>query len=86
MDDLELYEEQKIFTVTDLSDMSKFLNDLTFRIIWYEYMPAAQLKTDALFTSVHRLLQLLYQRNARRRFAPDEHWIMKYVTDIVNVR
>ncbi|OQV16517.1 Ubiquitin-protein ligase E3B [Hypsibius exemplaris] len=76
MDDLELYEEQKIFTIADLSEMAKFLNELVFRIIWDELMPVGQLKMDPLFTTAHRLLQLLYQRNSRRRFAPDEHWIM----------
>lgn len=77
MDDLELYEEKKIFTITDLCEMSKFLNELIFRIIWEELMPAAQLKTNPLFMSAHRLLHILYERDSRRKFAPDEHWIVK---------
>lgn len=77
MDDIELYEEKKIFSVADLCDMSKFMNDLVFRIIWDELMPAAQLKTNPLFISAHRLLHILHERDARRKFTSDEHWIMR---------
>ncbi|XP_055328576.1 ubiquitin-protein ligase E3B-like isoform X2 [Paramacrobiotus metropolitanus] len=77
MDDLELYEEQKIFTINDLLEMSKFLNDLIFRIIWDGLMSSAQMRSDQLFTSAHHLMRILYERDSRRRFAPDDHWIMK---------
>ena len=78
MDDTELYEEQKVFSVKELSVIAKFVNDLVFRIIWDGIMTGEQMKADALFTSAHRLLQLLHQRDSRRKFVTDDQWIMKW--------
>ena len=33
-----------------------------------------------LFHSVHGWLMVLYERDCRRRFTPDEHWLRKSVT------
>ena len=35
VDDLELYEEQKPFTLEQLVSMSSFLNKLCFNLIWH---------------------------------------------------
>ena len=33
--------------------------------------------TDSLLSSVYTLLMLIYDRDSRRRFCPDNHWLIK---------
>ncbi|KAJ7309857.1 hypothetical protein JRQ81_007931 [Phrynocephalus forsythii] len=67
LDDIEVYEEQVSFKVEELVTISSFLNSFVFKMIWDEI----------LFHSVHGWLMVLYERDCRRRFAPDDHWLRK---------
>ncbi|XP_070571587.1 ubiquitin-protein ligase E3B-like [Ptychodera flava] len=77
LDDLELYEQQKPFRVADLVAMSKILNTFVFRMIWDHGIFDSKSKYSNLFNSCHNLLMLLYDRDCRRSFTPENHWLMK---------
>ncbi|XP_077995296.1 ubiquitin-protein ligase E3B-like [Glandiceps talaboti] len=76
LDDLELYEQQKPFRVEDLVFMTKFLNTFVFRMIW-DHCIDSKSKFSNLFNSCHNLLMLLYDRDCRRQFTTENHWLMK---------
>ncbi|XP_043819364.1 ubiquitin-protein ligase E3B isoform X2 [Dromiciops gliroides] len=77
LDDIEVYEEQISFKVEELITISSFLNTFTFKMIWDGLVDNAKPETLELFFSVHGWLMVLYERDCRRRFAPDDHWLRK---------
>lgn len=80
LDDSEFYEKQKPFTIDDLVELSTFLNNFVFKIIWNNLIPnMSSMKTDPLFRAAHTLLTDLYKRDSRRRFAPPDHWLIKEI-------
>ncbi|XP_067934700.1 ubiquitin-protein ligase E3B-like [Watersipora subatra] len=79
LDDVEVYEEQKPFSLSELVELSDLLNQLVFRIIWYDVIDYRKAESDPVFTSAHSLLQLLHERDSRRAFAPPDLWIIKDV-------
>nr|XP_006818077.1 PREDICTED: ubiquitin-protein ligase E3B-like [Saccoglossus kowalevskii] len=74
LDDLELYEQQRPFQVEDLVCMSKFLNAFIYRMIWDHNSKS---KHGGLLNSTHNLLMLLYDRDCRRSFTSENHWLIK---------
>nr|XP_020657546.1 ubiquitin-protein ligase E3B [Pogona vitticeps] len=77
LDDIEVYEEQISFKLEELVTISSFLNSFVFKMIWDGIVESAKGETLELFHSVHGWLMILYERDCRRRFAPDEHWLRK---------
>lgn len=85
IDDQEIYEKQKPFTLEELKNMSYFLNNFCFQMYWQE---SAQTHKEIL-DSTKQLLLLLYDRNDRRPFTPDMNWTIKEIksyTFLANVR
>lgn len=80
LDDKEVYEEQKPFQIQDLIQISAFLNNFIFRIIYVKHINIeATPEMKYLFNSMHALLILLYRRDSRREFAPKDHWLIKEI-------
>ncbi|XP_069070843.1 ubiquitin-protein ligase E3B isoform X2 [Pleurodeles waltl] len=79
LDDIEVYEEQISFKLEELVTISSFLNSFVFKMIWDGILENARKETQELFHSVHGWLMVLYERDCRRRFAPDDHWLRKDV-------
>lgn len=48
----------------------------TEKVVWYLIENAKGEKLE-LFHSVHGWLMVLYERDCRRRFTPDDHWLRK---------
>lgn len=77
LDDSELYEQQKPFSLEDLIAISAFLNTFVFRIITNHLVSCDLQNMDPILQSTHKLLTDLYKRDCRRRFAPQDHWLIK---------
>uniref|UniRef100_A0A670ZYI8 Ubiquitin-protein ligase E3B n=1 Tax=Pseudonaja textilis TaxID=8673 RepID=A0A670ZYI8_PSETE len=77
LDDIEVYEEQVSFKLEELVTISSFLNSFVFKMIWDGILENAKAETLELFHSVHSWLMVLYERDCRRRFAPEDHWLRK---------
>uniref|UniRef100_A0A6I8SCR5 Ubiquitin-protein ligase E3B n=1 Tax=Xenopus tropicalis TaxID=8364 RepID=A0A6I8SCR5_XENTR len=77
LDDIEVYEEQISFKLEELVTISSFLNSFVFKMIWDGLLENAKGETLELFHSVHGWLMVLYERDCRRRFAPEDHWLRK---------
>jgi ubiquitin-protein ligase E3 B len=77
LDDIEMYEQQVLFTLQDYTVLSHFLNNLLFKTVNDNIYEAKSVFNCPLFVSMHTLLLCLYRRDNRRRFAPDNHWIIK---------
>lgn len=79
LDDLELYEQQRPFTLEELVALSAFLNTFVFRLVWAGLIDLKSVGTNQLFCSCHTLLMLLYKRDCRRSYTPPDHWLIKDV-------
>lgn len=77
LDDIEVYEEQTSFKIEELITISSFLNTFVYKMIWDGILENAKGEKLELFHSVHGWLMVLYERDCRRRFSPDEHWLRK---------
>ncbi|XP_069788822.1 ubiquitin-protein ligase E3B isoform X2 [Narcine bancroftii] len=77
LDDIEVYEEQVSFKLEELVTISYFLNSFVFKMIWDGIQENANGEQLELFHSVHGWLMTLYERDSRRRFAPEDHWLRK---------
>lgn len=77
LDDLEMYEQQKPFTLDELVSISTFLNQLVFKLIWNNYIDVKLVNINPLLTSAHTLLMLLYKRDCRRSYTPSDQWLIK---------
>lgn len=71
LDDDELFEQQKQFSIAELLEISSFLNRLVFRLIMegVSHVP--------FFPHCHALLMLLHSRDCRRPFTESGHWLIK---------
>ena len=74
-DDVELFEQQKSFTIQDLLMMSQFINVFLVRAIWNGYIDAKSLSTRGPMLALHSLLMTLHKRDLRKTFAPDGFWL-----------
>lgn len=77
LDDSELYEQQRPFTLDDLVNISTFLNTFVFRIINNQLVSYKTQDMDPILRCTHKLLTDLYKRDCRRTFAPEGHWLIK---------
>jgi ubiquitin-protein ligase E3 B len=79
LDDLEMYEQQILFSSQDYVTLSSFLNNLLFKTVNDNMYEAKIVFNCPLFVSMHTLLLSLYRRDNRRAFAPENHWIIKEI-------
>lgn len=79
LDDMELYEQQKPFRLEDVVAMGSFLNQFVFKIIWQNLVDVKSINGSSFFSSVHTLLMVLYQRDCRRKYTSDDHWLIKEI-------
>lgn len=79
LDDMEMYEKQKPFSVADYAAMAYFLNNFIYKLIHNGLVDVRNVKNSPLFSSLHTLFMLLYTRNSRRRYVPNTHWLIKEV-------
>ncbi|XP_061907238.1 ubiquitin-protein ligase E3B [Entelurus aequoreus] len=77
LDDIEVYEEQTSFKIEELLTISSFLNTFVYKMIWDGILENAKGEKLELFHSVHGWLMVLYERDCRRKFTPDDHWLRK---------
>ncbi|XP_067295424.1 ubiquitin-protein ligase E3B [Pseudorasbora parva] len=77
LDDIEVYEEQISFKIEELVTISLFLNTFVYKMIWDGILENAKGEKLDLFHSVHGWLMVLYERDCRRRFTPEDHWLRK---------
>ncbi|XP_059843871.1 ubiquitin-protein ligase E3B isoform X2 [Hypanus sabinus] len=77
LDEIEVYDEQVSFKLEELVTISSFLNSFVFKMIWDGILENANGEQLELFHSVHGWLMTLYERDCRRRFAPEDHWLRK---------
>ncbi|CAG0904841.1 unnamed protein product, partial [Darwinula stevensoni] len=80
LDDKELYEDQKPISLSDLTSLSRFLNQFLFKSLWTELISSHGLSENHLFASLHKMLVLIYWRDSRRRFTTPNHWLLKDVS------
>ncbi|XP_012263808.1 ubiquitin-protein ligase E3B isoform X2 [Athalia rosae] len=79
LDDMEMYEQQDPFKLTDFVAMSYFLNQFLYKAVLNNLFDVKTVSSNPLFTSLHTLLMALYRRDCRRTFCPDGHWLAKEV-------
>ncbi|XP_064612255.1 ubiquitin-protein ligase E3B-like [Liolophura sinensis] len=79
LDEVEIFEQQKPFSVEDYTKMAAFLNQFVFRVIWSNLMDVKTAAQNDVFTAVHTLLMVLYERDCRRAFTPGDFWMIKEV-------
>lgn len=77
LDDIEMYEQEKTFSLQDYIVLSHFLNNLLYKTVNDNIYDVKVVFNCPLFVSMHTLLLCLYRRDNRRRFAPEHHWIIK---------
>jgi len=61
LDDQEIYELQKPFTLLSLKQMSLFLNNFCFQMYWQESAKSHR----EILESTQQLLNILYDKNDR---------------------
>jgi hypothetical protein len=82
LDEEEMYKDQKYLELESWSEFSLFLNQFIYRLIRIEFerspSPKIKLENNQLYKTLHQLLILLHQRNSRKSFTPDSHWLIRY--------
>nr|XP_033322085.1 ubiquitin-protein ligase E3B isoform X3 [Megalopta genalis] len=82
LDDMEMYEHQDPFKLSDFVTISYFLNQFLYKAVLnnlFDVPDPKSVPTNPLFTSLHTLLMAIYRRDCRRTFCPDGHWLAKEV-------
>ncbi|CAF3350965.1 unnamed protein product [Rotaria sp. Silwood1] len=85
LDEEEMYREQKYLTLDSWSQFCLFLNQFVYRLIRIEFertittSPKLKLENNQLYKTLHQLLILLHERNSRKSFTPDSHWLIREV-------
>ncbi|KAK3084530.1 hypothetical protein FSP39_014813 [Pinctada imbricata] len=79
LDDIEMYEQKKLFTMEDYVKMGEFLNQFVFKVIWNNLIDVDRAVTSDVFGAAHGLLMILYERDSRRLFTPKDHWLVRDV-------
>uniref|UniRef100_A0A158R3Z5 HECT-type E3 ubiquitin transferase n=1 Tax=Syphacia muris TaxID=451379 RepID=A0A158R3Z5_9BILA len=80
LDEDEMYEQEKPFTLEQLRTLAKFCNHFCFRVIWKSYMEINDAINSPLFSSLYQLCMLLYNRDCRRSFTSEipKFWLAPY--------
>ena len=83
LDEEEMYKEQKYLELQSWSEFSLFLNQFLYRLIRMEFertvqtSPKLRLENNQLYKTLHQLLILLHERNSRKSFTSDSHWLIR---------
>ncbi|CAH0555010.1 unnamed protein product [Brassicogethes aeneus] len=77
LDDMEMYEQQKQFHLSDFIVMSHFINTFLYKAVLGNLFDLKTIQSNNLFQSLHQLLMLLYRRDCRRNYTPANHWLIK---------
>ncbi|CAB1321602.1 unnamed protein product, partial [Coregonus sp. 'balchen'] len=85
LDDIEVYEEQISFKTEELVTISSFLNTFVYKMVWDGILENAKGEKLDLFHSVHGWLMVLYERDCRRRFSPDDNWLRNFTIPNMHV-
>ncbi|KAI9140489.1 hypothetical protein BKA69DRAFT_1079194 [Paraphysoderma sedebokerense] len=82
LDDIEVYEKETPFSLTELVSLSSFLNRFVFQIYWNNFNPSMPNSHPPILKSARKLLTLLYDRDIRRPFSKDKKfsWSLKETT------
>ena len=73
LDDHEFYEAQPVFRIDELRQVSGFLNQLCYKLITHSNYHMIK---DTIWGSLKTLLIALYRRDCRKRYCPDDHWLV----------
>lgn len=79
LDDLEMYNQQKPFKLTDFVAMSSFLNHFLYKALLQNLFDVRNLNLNPLFQSMHTLLLVLYRRDCRRSYTTENHWLIREI-------
>ncbi|KAK4876027.1 hypothetical protein RN001_012449 [Aquatica leii] len=79
LDDMEMYEQQNPFKLSDFVAISNFLNMFLYSGVSGNLFDLKTIQTNLLFQSFHTLLMVLYKRDCRRNYTPTDHWLIKDV-------
>lgn len=79
LDDMNMYETQDPFKISDFITMSYFLNQFLYKAVLNNLFDGKSVINNPLFTSLHTLLMTIYRRDCRRTFCPEGHWLAKEV-------
>ncbi|XP_014785402.1 ubiquitin-protein ligase E3B isoform X2 [Octopus bimaculoides] len=79
LDDIEMYEQQRMFSLDDYIKMSDFLNHFVFKVIWNSLIDFQVTGSCNVFSAARSLLMILYERDSRRSFTPKDHWLIRDV-------
>jgi len=74
LDDQEMYEDQKVLKLTDMAKMASFVNQLCYKLISHHNNGRMR---ESAWTALKTLLMVLYRRDCRRKYCPDEHWLIE---------
>ncbi|XP_047141200.1 ubiquitin-protein ligase E3B isoform X1 [Hydra vulgaris] len=79
LDDSELYEKQKPFSLDDLVKLSAFLNSMVFKMIWLSSATTSnqEILGGDVKKAALQLLLLIHDRDCRKQFTPNNHWLVK---------
>ncbi|OXU30161.1 hypothetical protein TSAR_012716 [Trichomalopsis sarcophagae] len=77
LDDIEMYEQQDPFKLSDLISLSNFLNQFLYKMILDDSFHPETECCNPLFTSLHTLLMAIYRRDCQKKFCDDDHWLAK---------
>ena len=76
-----MYKEQKYLSLESWSEFAYFLNQFVYRLIRFEFerttSAKVKLETNSLYKTLHQLLMLLHERNARKSFTTDSTWLIR---------
>ncbi|XP_063620540.1 ubiquitin-protein ligase E3B [Cydia splendana] len=81
LDDMEMYEQQEPFKLQDFINMSQFLNMFVYKSIMNQLFDLKNIQSNELFASLHTLLLVLYRRDCRRSYTPDNHWLIREIRE-----
>ncbi|KAM0725175.1 Ubiquitin-protein ligase E3B [Formica fusca] len=79
LDDMEMYEQQDPFKLTDFITMSYFLNQFLYKAVLSNLFDVKSVSSNPLFISLYILLMAIYRRDCRRTFCPEGHWLAKLI-------
>ncbi|XP_063448958.1 ubiquitin-protein ligase E3B-like [Mytilus trossulus] len=79
LDDIEMYEQGRLFKLEDYVKISEFLNCFVFRVIWNNLIDTTAALMSDVFGSTRGLLNILYERDCRRSYTPPNHWLIRDV-------
>jgi ubiquitin-protein ligase E3 B len=74
-----MYEQETPFTLDDYITLSHFLNTFLYKAIQENIFDVKTVASAPLFLSMHTLLLCLYRRDCRRKFAPQNHWLIREI-------